>query len=151
VGPCKSGQRPYGSLRVGGCDLQATDAEGAIRVLGGSDFGNRSPQGKELRIELISPPYLSAGPRPTIASARANVGYGVSFTVETLQASQVASVAWVRCSSVTHAFNADQRYVRLRILGKTATAVTVATSPNSNIAPPGSICSSLSTGKTFYP
>lgn len=48
-------------------------------------------------------------------------------------------MALIRCSSATHAFNPDQRYVELVIdhSRTTLTALTVAAPPAAEIAPPG--------------
>ena len=55
--------------------------------------------------EIYSPPYLFNGPRPTITSAPASVGYGQTFAVQTPDAAGIAKVTLVRLSSVTHSFN----------------------------------------------
>jgi hypothetical protein len=43
----------------------------------------------------------------------------------------------MRCGSVTHAFDFDQRYVGLAILSRSDTAVTVASPPDTHVAPSG--------------
>ena len=67
----------------------------------------------ELRIELFSPPYLFAGARPTLAQAPQGVQYNQTFAIETPDAGQIDEVVIVRCSSVTHSFNFNQRLVEL--------------------------------------
>ena len=75
--------------------------------------------------EVFSPPYLFKGPRPTITGAPASVGYGQGFTVTTPDAADVSAVTLVRVTSVTHAFNMDQRFVKLPFTkGNGALAVT---------------------------
>jgi hypothetical protein len=86
--------------------------------------------------QVYSPPYLFAGPRPTISSAPAGVRYGTSFPVGTPNAAGITSVALIRPSAVTHAYNMDQRYVPLAF--RHAGGALSATAPaNGNIAPPG--------------
>lgn len=62
--------------------------------------------------------------------------YNQTFTVGTSQPQNVGQVNWVRLSSVTHAFNRDQR---INFLKFTATAMDLSvTAPNDpNICPPG--------------
>jgi hypothetical protein len=60
-----------------------------------------------------------------------------TFVINTPQANDIQSVVMIRCGSVTHAFDADQRYVGLVIQSHTATSLTVQTPPNRKIAPPG--------------
>jgi hypothetical protein len=92
---------------------------------------------RELRIQTFSPPYLFRGPRPQITSAPLHAGYGAQVKVRTPQAQTVSRVALVRCASVTHAYNPDQRYVELSIAARTRNSVTVATPPRAALAPPG--------------
>jgi hypothetical protein len=100
----------------------------------GSGDGGFLP--RELSGELFSPPYLFHGPRPAIASAPAVVTYAERFFVETPDAGTVVAASWVRLSSVTHAFDQNQRYVPLD-LERTPGGVTVTAPVNPNVAPPG--------------
>jgi len=86
--------------------------------------------------EIFSPPYLFKGPRPVITSAPATVSYGQAFPIETPDASRIATVRWIRLSSVTHSFNESQ--------GSNTLPFTItreglfATAPaDSNLCPPG--------------
>ena len=63
-------------------------------------------------LEAYSPPYLFQGPRPSITAAPARVSYGDTFFVETPDAASITQVTWVGLSSVTHAVNMSQRFVR---------------------------------------
>ena len=94
---------------------------------------------RELRIELYSPPYLFQGPRPSITSAPATVNAqaATTFNVQTPQANDIAKACLIRCGSVTHGFDADQRYVGLTIQSHTASQLTLVAPPNKNVAPPG--------------
>ena len=101
--------------------------DGRILSMGGNGF----PQ-----TEIYEPPYLFKGTRPTINSAPATVNYGQSFFVQTPDAAGVTQVTWIRLSSVTHAFNMDQRFSRLSFSQATGGLNVVAPS-NPNLAPPG--------------
>jgi galactose oxidase-like protein/Kelch motif protein len=86
--------------------------------------------------EIFSPPYLFKGPRPTITSAPASVGYGQTFTVQTPDAGGIAKVTLVRLSVTTHTHNTNQRLVPLGF-GQTAGGLSVMTPSDRNILLPG--------------
>ena len=96
----------------------------------------------EPSMEIYTPPYLfnpdgSAATRPAITSLSNNViGYGGTFTVNTPDAANIASVVLMRNGSVTHAFDMDQRMVGLSFTAG-AGSLTVTGPPNGNIAQPG--------------
>jgi hypothetical protein len=92
---------------------------------------------RELQIQTFSPPYLFRGDRPQIAGAPLFAGYGEQVRVRTPQARRIRKAALIRCSSVTHGYNPDQRYVELEIQGRTTGVVTIAMPPRPPIAPPG--------------
>ena len=102
---------------------------------------NPKPGTYEPRMEIYQPAYLfdSSGNlalRPTVSSAPSLVNYGQTFTVQTPDAADIASVVFVRPGTVTHAFDMSQRLVELSFtVGSGTLAVTAP--PNSNIAPPG--------------
>ena len=52
-------------------------------------------------LEVFSPPYLSAGPRPTVTAAPAAMSYGSTFSVTTPDPPAVTSVALMRPGAVT--------------------------------------------------
>lgn len=87
-------------------------------------------------VEVYSPPYLFAGPRPIIASAPTNVGYGGTFSVGTDGAADIADVVLIRPSTVTHGVNFDQRSVSLTFSAQTS-SLSVAAPGSSTHAPPG--------------
>jgi hypothetical protein len=91
----------------------------------------------EHRLELFSPPYMFAGPRPNISAAPKAGAYGKKITIGCSTAGQVARVALIRAGAVTHNFHMDQRYVGLPITGATAGELTVLLPPNNKVAPPG--------------
>ncbi|MEP7324487.1 MAG: galactose oxidase-like domain-containing protein [Gemmatimonadota bacterium] len=91
--------------------------------------------------QLFSPSYLfnpTGGPseRPIISSAPTSTAYGATFQVDSPNASEVVSVTLVRLGSVTHAFDQNQRFMRLAFTRDTGfITVTAPTLPTD--APPG--------------
>ena len=81
--------------------------DGRVLTAGGS------APGADANGEFFSPPYLFNGTRPTIASAPAGVTYGQNFFVSTPNATSIKKVTMVRLTSVTHSFNANQRFNQL--------------------------------------
>ena len=79
--------------------------DGRVVTAGGEAEGR-------LRAQIYSPPYLFKGPRPTITSSPATASYGAGFTVGT-DSADIAKVALLRPSGVTHAIDMNQRYVPL--------------------------------------
>jgi hypothetical protein len=86
--------------------------------------------------EIYSPPYLFKGPRPTIISAPASVTYGQTFNVQTSNGLSISKVTLIRLSSVTHAFNENQRISHLNFKRR-STRVIVTAPANGNLCPPG--------------
>jgi fibronectin type 3 domain-containing protein len=86
--------------------------------------------------EIYSPAYLFKGPRPAVSSAPKTVSYGQSATISTPDAARIANVTFLRLGSPTHAFNMDQRFLRLPF-SVTSGGVSVTMPANANLAPPG--------------
>ncbi|HLK34717.1 MAG TPA: galactose oxidase-like domain-containing protein [Terriglobales bacterium] len=86
--------------------------------------------------EVFSPPYLFQGARPTIASAPSSITYGQTFSVSTPDAASINKVTLVRLSSVTHSFNANQRFNQLSFTTGAGT-LNVTAPPTPYAAPPG--------------
>jgi hypothetical protein len=135
-------------------------ADGRIWIAGSNHDSQRNKGGvreddpnkgdaRELSMEVYSPPYLFNGTgadgkpipavRPTIERVRYGASYNQQFTIYTPDAPNIATVALIRCSSTTHAFNQDQRYVGLVIdqAKKTPRSLVVTAPPTPQIAPPG--------------
>ena len=106
--------------------------DGRVLVAGSGRVGP-SPQ---FNAEIFSPPYLFKGPQPTVSSTPADATYGSTFFVGTPSPSAVASVTLLRISAATHAFNMDQRFLRLSF-SQAAGGVNVQAPANANLAPPG--------------
>jgi glycosyltransferase involved in cell wall biosynthesis len=111
--------------------------DGRVWTAGSNHDGERGLINRELRMEVFHSPYLFRGPRPTIEAAPDEIELPSTFALSSPQAPAIRSVALIRCGSVTHAFNADQRYVGLAIESRTATQLGIASPPDSRIAPPG--------------
>jgi hypothetical protein len=65
------------------------------------------------------------------------VQYAQTFPITTPDAATVDEVVIVRCGSVTHSFNFNQRLVELAIESRTESTVTVQAPPDGYVAPPG--------------
>ncbi len=99
-------------------------------VVGGGEAAGR------LRAQTYSPPYLFQGPRPVIGAAPATAPYGGSFAIASPDAASITSVALIRLSAGTHAFDQNQRYVPLTFTtGNGSLAVNAPA--GGGIAPPG--------------
>jgi hypothetical protein len=103
--------------------------DGRVLTAGGS--ANSEANG-----EFFSPPYLFNGARPAIASAPTQVSYGQNFFVGTPDAASITKVTWVRLSSVTHAFNANQRFNQLSFTPASG-GLNVTAPSGPTLAPPG--------------
>ena len=95
-----------------------------------------TPAPDERNAEYYSPPYLFNGTRPTISSAPTLVSYGQSFTIGTANPTGVKKVSFVALGSVTHAFDANQRFMWLNFT-TTSGGITVQAPASRNLAPPG--------------
>jgi len=105
------------------------------RVL--SAGGENLDIGGEFNREIYSPPYLFKGARPTIEWAPGAIGYGGTFKVFVGgTGSNISSVALIRNSSVTHAFDQGQRYLPLPF-SRNGSTLTVTAPAQANMAPPG--------------
>jgi hypothetical protein len=109
--------------------------DGRVLVGGG---GRPAPTGHidNTNFEIYSPPYLFRGARPSIAAAPEVIIYGQAFTVQTPEASSIESVNFLRLPSATHAFDQNQRMVRLSF-SQTSNELNVTAPVDPNLAPPG--------------
>ena len=103
--------------------------DGRVLVTGGN--------GQNIQ-ELYSPPYLFKGARPSISSAPSTISYGQTFSVQSPDAAAISKVTLIRLTSVTHAFNENQRLNTLNFKpGATTGTLDIATPGSGNNAPPG--------------
>lgn len=90
--------------------------------------------------EIFNPPYLFAGPRPSIGAAPSEIHYNQKFEVQTPDAARIKRVTLLRLGAVTHSFDHNQRFVSLKFeldpLAITPTLI-VAGPLHARIAPPG--------------
>jgi hypothetical protein len=92
---------------------------------------------EELKIEVYSPPYLFAGPRPTIANVATEWTYGQPVTIGTPQAGNIRWAQLIRNGVTTHSFDNSQRLVDLPIDSQAQAKVNVTAPPSPTVAPPG--------------
>ncbi len=109
--------------------------DGGVWTAGSNHHAGRA--NAELEMEVYRPPYYDAPDRPDIGSAPPAVAYGQSFEVHTKQAARIQRVALLRCGSVTHSFDADQRYVALHFQAVTDDVLLVEGPAWPAVAPPG--------------
>lgn len=88
--------------------------------------------------EIYEPGYLFRGPRPAITSFPREIVYGETFTIETPQDADIASVCLMGLTAATHSTNSNQRYVPLTFSAGIVPGSLLAQAPlNGNWAPPG--------------
>jgi hypothetical protein len=110
--------------------------DGRVVVGGGGRFDPVTLPTDQFTAEFYSPPYLFKGPRPVITSAPPVLQYGQGFTVQTPDASRIASVSLIRFGSTTHQINMAQRYLPLTFTAD-SNSLTITAPASSNLAPPG--------------
>lgn len=96
--------------------------------------------GYEYRIERFDPPYLSAGPRPSIGAAPGIVAYGAAFSVTASALGDAGArlqAVLVAPGAVTHGNNMTQRLVELVVRERREDGLILEAPPNGWIAPPG--------------
>lgn len=96
-----------------------------------------NPQIVETRLEIFEPPYLFRGPRPVVEQAPDEVAYGSTFTVTVDDASTIRDVILMHPGATTHAFDANQRGVRLAFTTAEDGTLTIEAPPTALVAPPG--------------
>jgi hypothetical protein len=65
------------------------------------------------QIEIYSPPYLFAGPRPTITTIPALVHHGQTFVIESPDGPSIAKVVLIRPMAITHQTDGEQRVLEM--------------------------------------
>ncbi|MEO6503390.1 MAG: galactose oxidase-like domain-containing protein [Jatrophihabitantaceae bacterium] len=98
-----------------------------------------NPQRKteELRIEVFWPPYLFAGPRPSVTPAKSDLRYGATMQAATPNAARIATAALMRPGATTHSSDLEQRLVDLPITVSGPDALELRLPASADIAPPG--------------
>jgi hypothetical protein len=105
------------------------------RVLVG---GSNPPEMEaELRLEVYSPPYLFAGPRPVISTAPDHANYGDRIRIRTSQLREIKWVSLIRPSATTHSLDTEQRVVDVAFRRTPNGRLELRIPSNPNLAPPG--------------
>ena len=113
--------------------------DGRVLSAGGGAYNSTKPTANpdHTDAEFFSPPYLFKGTRPTITSAPTEIKVGQFFSVATPDTTSISRVTLIRLSSVTHAFNMNQRFNELSFF-KVGVQGLIAKAPASaNLLPPG--------------
>ena len=104
--------------------------------------GNPTRGSYQSHIEIYSPAYLfkadgTPATRPSIAGVTPGpIGYGETFQIQTPDAANIQSAVLVRPGAQTHAFDMEQRLVRLSF-APGVDLLNVTAPPSGNVAPPG--------------
>ena len=110
---------------------------GAVWVAGSNFSAGTGLDNRELRIEVFEPWYF-CGSRPQITDAPERACAGEDIEIRTPQAAAIERVALLRVGSVTHNFNADQRYVTIPFRpAKTANVLRASLPANGAVLVPG--------------
>jgi hypothetical protein len=108
---------------------------GTVLVGGGGHTQGLGGPG-QFSAQIYSPPYLFAGPRPTVTSAPAASTYSTNITVSTPDAASIGSVNLVSLGADTHQSDMAQHFVPLSFTANSG-SLTVQTPANSALAPYG--------------
>lgn len=115
--------------------------DGRVLVGGGTDGPSGEATSNYQDVEIFSPPYLfqadgSPAVRPAITAAPRTAAAGQTISIDTPDAARITRVTLTRTAAVTHAFNQDNRTLKLNYT-VTPTGLAVTIPPNRNDAPPG--------------
>jgi hypothetical protein len=132
LGPAQEEDRAYHSTAVLLPDGRVLSA--------GDDLHPLEPNGMDSqtdKAEIYSPPYLFKGPRPTIDSAPQAVRWGDAFGIHTTSPN-IDKAVLMAPGATTHGFDANQRYVELKVLDTfDGEGLDVSAPPSSRVALPG--------------
>jgi Domain of unknown function (DUF1929)/Fibronectin type III domain/Glyoxal oxidase N-terminus len=109
--------------------------DGRVLVAGGGHPSSASDPG-QFSAQYYSPPYLSAGTRPTIAAAPAGTTYGATIPVSTPDAASISAVNLVSLGADTHQIDMNQRFVPLNFTANGG-SLSVQAPASRELAPPG--------------
>ena len=109
--------------------------DGRVAVAGGGRLGGGPADDDSERADLFAAIPVK-GTRPSISSAPNLIFYNANFSVNTTAAATIAKATLIPLSSVTHHFNANQRYLSLpfQVVGN---SVSVQAPANADLAQPG--------------
>jgi hypothetical protein len=109
---------------------------GAVWVAGSNFNSGTGLANRELRVEIFEPWYF-CGPRPVITDASTGACHGEQIEIRTPNPAAVKRVVLVRCGSVTHNFNPDQRHITLEFSHEKGDLLVATVPSNAAVAIPG--------------
>jgi hypothetical protein len=110
---------------------------GRVALAGNTEHWNPGNPVEDTTVEVYTPDYLLRGPQPRLTAAPAGVAYGDVADLQTPDAARIDRVALVRCSTVTHSSNMDQRWIGLLIEARLADRLRVRIPFERPLCPPG--------------
>lgn len=81
--------------------------------------------------------YFKPRPRINPGGTPPSISYGVTFTIQTPDASAIDKVVLLRPGAVTHGFNMSQRFVECDVVSRAANSIQAQAPPDSTVAPRG--------------
>ena len=105
---------------------------GAVWVAGSNFNASTGLANRELRIEIFEPWYF-CGRRPTITDAAPKACHGERLEIRTPDAADIRKVVLIRCGTVTHNFNPDQRHVTLEFTREKGDVILAEVPPEPNV------------------
>ena len=105
---------------------------GAVWVAGSNVNASPGLANRELRIEIFEPWYF-CGRRPTITDSAPEARHGDRIEIRTPDAADIKRVVIVRCGTVTHNFNPDQRHVTLEFTREKGDVILAQVPPEPNV------------------
>jgi hypothetical protein len=135
LGPAQTEARAYHSTALLLPDGRVMSAGDDFNGDPGKIDANTDNDPIEDTAEIFDPPYLFRGPRPTIDSAPAAIGFGGSFGVNTSN-TNITKAALAAPAAVTHGVDMNQRMLQLPVQQRTG-CVSVTAPAGPNAAPPG--------------
>jgi Galactose oxidase-like, Early set domain/Lamin Tail Domain/Glyoxal oxidase N-terminus len=110
---------------------------GRVALSGHTQHWNPEHPAEDTTVEIYTPDYLLAGPRPRLTSAPARAAYDELLHLTSPDAGRVSQVALVRAASVTHSNNMDQRWIGLVIESREWGGLSARVPADPAVAPPG--------------
>jgi hypothetical protein len=110
---------------------------GRVALAGNTVHWNPGNPVEDESVEVYTPDYLLRGSQPVLTIAPATVAYSELVELQTPDAARVDRVALVRCSTVTHTNNMDQRWIGLQIEERLMDRLKVRIPSERPICPPG--------------
>jgi hypothetical protein len=113
---------------------------GSILTLGGNPlFGNAqdtTPETFNTEIDVYDPPYMFAGPRPSISSAPPVMKLGDSYPIKVSQAANISYLRLMRPDNPTHVTDVNERSIAVSFTQSGNGYLKVTLPANPNLVPP---------------